>query len=310
MAATPTGRPGSGGGRRLSDKTGRANRTHLVSLLHVAGAGCPLGHLTKHHVERSLEVPNLRRKGKNGESLEKSPASKAQQLRVMRALVGWALGKGWMSTDITAGIEVDAGPPETRPYLQPDEVPAFLAGCAPAHRLRAGLIVEMGLRADEAAHLRWSWVVSGVGRPAIRVPAHDTDTGFGSKGRRVRAIPLSGRAQGFLDEAAARWGKDGYVLHDLEAPPRTSNWCRETHRACKRGGVTDIDTHGLRRTAGVLWLSCGLDIYTVSGLLGHQSVTTTERSYVGIAHGQLAAAMDTVDARAELPSVGQGLNKS
>jgi integrase len=230
--------------------------------------------------------------------------SKAQQLRVMRALFSWARGKGWMTIDITGDVEVDPGPQETRPYLQPNEIPVFLDGCTPAHRIRAGLILATGLRADEAAHLRWSWVVSGIGRPSIRVPAHDLETGFFSKGRRARALPLSAQAQAVLEEAAARWGRAGYVLHDQEQPPATSNWCRQTHRACRKARVTDVDTHGLRRTAGVLWLSCGLDIFEVSRLLGHQSVTTTERSYVGISHGQLAAAMDAVDARMGLPTVG------
>ena len=69
-------------------------------------------------------------------------------------------------------------------------------------------------------------------------------------------------------------------------------------------GVTDTDTHGLWRTAGAVWLAAGLDIYRVSRLLGHQSVTTTERAYAGLADGHLAAAMDLVDARGALPVVG------
>jgi len=92
------------------------------------------------------------------------------------------------------------------------------------------------------------------------------------------------------------WGKGSFVLHNCAKPPLTGNWCRDTHKACKKAGVTDIDTHGLRRSAGTKWLSAGLDIFTVSRLLGHQSVTTTERAYAGIADSRLTAAMDAVDA--------------
>lgn len=63
----------------------------------------------------------------------------------------------------------------------------------------------------------------------------------------------------------------------------------------------EVDTQGLRRTAGVLWIAAGLDIYTISRLLGHESVTTTEKAYVGIADSRLAAAFNAVDERASLP---------
>lgn len=59
--------------------------------------------------------------------------------------------------------------------------------------------------------------------------------------------------------------------------------------------VSDLDAHGLRRTAGVLGFAQGFDIFTISRLLGHQSVTTIEKAYVGIADSTLTAAFDQVD---------------
>ena len=61
--------------------------------------------------------------------------------------------------------------------------------------------------------------------------------------------------------------------------------------------LTDMDAHGLRRTAGVLWFAKGLDIYRISRLLGHSSVTTTEKAYVGIADSKLSATFDALDER-------------
>ena len=219
------------------------------------------------------------------------------------ALVAWAVKSGWMEKDITTEVVFDAGPEVMRPWLQPNEVEAFLAACTPAHRIRAGLIVETGLRASEAANLHWSWLQQGIGRPSIRLPAIDPATGWTCKGKRARAIPLSERAQAFMQEAAAKWGTTGYVLHDQAVPPDTSNWCADTHAACRKAGITDTDTHGLRRTAGAKWLASGIDIYRVSRLLGHASVTTTERAYAGLADGHLAAAMDAVDEWAALPKL-------
>jgi len=297
-------------GRKLSENTARAYDSQLGALLRVAGRDCPIPHVSRRHVEAALAEPNQRHKpkDKDGKGLKPAPKSEKTQeqyLRAMKAFVRWALKLGWLRVDITAGVEADPGPYEMGSYLQPDEVDAFLTACRPAHRIRAGLIIETGLRADEAAHLRWDWVVPGVKRPTLRVPALDSNTGFHTKGRRVRPVPLSEKAQKLLEDARARWGATGFVLHDQKTPPDTGNWCRDTHRACRKSGVTDVNTHGLRRTAGALWIASGVDIYTVCRLLGHQSVTTTERAYAGIAHGHLATAMELVDARAALPKVGE-----
>ena len=40
-----------------------------------------------------------------------------------------------------------------------------------------------------------------------------------------------------------------------------------------------------------------MDIYTISRLLGHASVTTTEKAYVGIANSALLGSFDAMEAR-------------
>jgi integrase len=268
-------------GRLLSPATAQAYRTQLASLTRVTGPDWPVNYLSKRHVEAVLRAPRVQRNvkktdGSSGRAeVALSLRTIEQTLRAIRAFSLWALGKGWLAHDITEGVVFDAGPEVMRPWMQPNEIGLFLDACAPAHRIRAGLMIETGLRTSEAANLHWSWIQRGIGRPSIRIPAKDPLTAWTCKGKRARAIPLSERAQQFLAEAEARWGKDGYVLHNQPKPPETTNWCADTHTACRRAGVTDTDTHGLRRTAGAIWLASGVDIYRVSRLLGHASVTTT-----------------------------------
>ena len=283
-------RPATKRGRDLSPKTKRAYASHLQSLVKVAGENCPIHHLSAGHIRAAVQRPT-------------SKASAASYLRSSRAMVRWAISQRWLDLDVTADVTVDPGPQVVRPFLQPEEVDAFLVRCPPAHRIRAALILETGMRAGEAVHMRWEWIVRGIGRPAIRIPAADSSSGWLAKGRRIRNIPLSSRAQEALDEAAERWGAKGFVLHGHPTPIRTDNWHADTVIACKRAEVTKIDTHGLRRTAGVLWLAAGLSIFEVSRLLGHGSVVTTERAYAGIADQAWTSVMDRVDARAELPQV-------
>jgi integrase len=277
-------------GRTLSAATTRAYRTQLKPLVTLVGADCPLHHLGRRHLEAYVRLPP-------------SPRSREQYLRAGKAMIRWAIAQHWLEVDVSEGVYVDPGPTIMRPFLQPEEVEPFLAACTASHRIRAGFILETGLRAAEAVNLRWDWITRGIGRPTLRVPGADPVTGFQAKARRARPIPLSTRAQEFLAEAREQWGSQGFVLHGHDTAIRTDNWCADTHAACRKGGVTDTDTHGLRRTAGVLWIAAGLDIYLVSRLLGHASVTTTERHYAGIADSRLAGAFDGVDARATLPSV-------
>lgn len=270
-------------GRALSPHTERAYRSQLKGLVDVAGAESPVGHLGKRHVEAAVRIP-------------KSQRSQFQYFVAIKALVAWAIKNEWLRVDITAGVQVDPGPSKMRPYLQPEEIDRFLAGCAPAHRIRGGLTIQVGLRPGEARYLRWSWIQRAGEKVSISIPEHDPDTGFTAKGKRVRVIPLSNDGVRFLCEAETRWGNSGFVLHDQERPPSESNWCHSTHEGCLRAGVTNIDAHGLRRTAGVLWLAADIDIYTVSRLLGHESVTTTEKAYAGIADSRLKGAINLLNA--------------
>lgn len=274
-------------GRPLSPSTLRTYRAHLRALLRAARPSLPLPHLAKRHVEAAIAQP-------------KSPASRAAYLRSCRALCRWLVSHGWISVDPTAGIRAPVTA-RVRPFLRPGEIGAFLAACLDRHRPRAQLILETGLRVGEAVHARWDWVVHGIGRPTLAVPAEDGD--WRTKGHRGRGIPLSRRAQEAVDMARERWGDDGFLLHDRDEPIRGDNWHRDTVGACTAADCTLVDTHGLRRTAGILWLASGVDLYTVSRWLGHASVTMTERSYASLVDGRSAAQMDLVDGRAQVPAL-------
>ena len=50
-------------------------------------------------------------------------------------------------------------------------------------------------------------------------------------------------------------------------------------KECRKHGIKDARFHDLRRTFGYRLILNGMPIYHVSKLLGHSSVTTTERHY-------------------------------
>ena len=88
---------------------------------------------------------------------------------------------------------------------------------------------------------------------------------YGKSGKRL--IKLNNQAQEILSELDELWDytKD-FVSHKFK-------------KEARRLGIPDIRFHDLRRTFGYNLIRQGRPIYEVSKLLGHSSVTTTERHY-------------------------------
>ena len=88
---------------------------------------------------------------------------------------------------------------------------------------------------------------------------------YGKSGKRL--IKLNTQAKEILDGLDELWDytKD-FVSHKFK-------------KEARRLGIPDIRFHDLRRTFGYNLIRQGRPIYEVSKLLGHSSVTTTERHY-------------------------------
>ena len=88
---------------------------------------------------------------------------------------------------------------------------------------------------------------------------------YGKSGKRL--IKLNTQAKEILDGLDELWEyKRDFVSHKFK-------------KEARRLGIPDIRFHDLRRTFGYNLIRQGRPIYEVSKLLGHSSVTTTERHY-------------------------------
>lgn len=222
-----------------------------------------------------------------------SNTSKVSYLRTLRACFRWAKKQGFVEDVPTDGVELPKVHQQMRSWLPHDEWERFLAACPPSLRVRAQFALHTGLRKGEVRNARWEWIAATAGRPVIRV-APDPTTDFVPKWGQARAVPLSRGAQEALKAAKARWGSSGFIF----AADRLgdSNFAHRTRQACRKAKVTDVDFHGLRRSAGARWLELGFAMHEVSRLLGHQSITTTERWYAGVGERHLVKLFDRVEA--------------
>lgn len=222
-----------------------------------------------------------------------SAATLASYHRTLRAGFRWALKQRWIADCPTDEIEIESEH-AMGTWMPYSEWETYLTQCSPAHAIRSGVALETGMRVGEIAAARPEWIRGEVGRRAIAV-APDPATGFTTKWGTTRVVPLTAAAEDWITRARAMWPESRY-LFSSDGLSALGNLARETRRAVDLAGVTRVTFHGLRRSAGAHWIDCGLSLFEVSRLLGHRSITTTERWYAGISDSTLVGAISRVDA--------------
>jgi len=160
--------------------------------------------------------------------------------------------------------------PRTLPtVLSRDEIDRLLQ-CTPnlKHRTFLMVLYSAGLRFSEAAHLRISDIDSA--RMQIRVAC--------GKGKKQRLVPLSPR---LLSELRVYWKQ--YRPSDLLFPGKSKQKTyadTSIQKAMKasagRAGISKrVYPHVLRHSYATGLLEAGVDLLTISKLLGHASFVTT-----------------------------------
>jgi len=196
----------------------------------------------------------------------RSPATVAGELKEWRTFFGWCMRQGWMA-DNPAKVRSPRVPRNMPRYIEAEDVPRYLEQAKNVSpELHAALMTALyaGLRRGELVWLEWEDVDFEAGLLYVRnKPGHPL------KGYEERSIPLH--------EELAK------VLKEL---PHCSRWCFPS----PTGGRWDVDNfsklqqrakapgfHSWRHTFATYLAMGGTDVRTVQQLMGHSSLSTTER---------------------------------
>ena len=159
------------------------------------------------------------------------------------------------------------------------------------------LDANTGLRCKEMLFLEFSDIDWNAGVLHIR---NKTQAGFRPKGRKERRIPLNVPAMYALRSMfQKKHTKSEYVFHQADGLPWKS--ILESFRSLlKRCGFKRSGVHILRHTFGAHLAQKGVDMAVIRDLLGHHSVTLTEKYYAHLAPSSLASAVQRLNKKENL----------
>lgn len=201
---------------------------------------------------------------------------------IFKAGLHQAFIDGYLTVDIAAKAKNIAYSDKQREYLTIDELNTLAATpCDRPIMKRTSLFSALtGMRHSDIQKLKWKEIIKDGEHYRILFTQQKT------KG--VQYMPISDQAYQLCGE---RGEPDRLVFEGLQDP----SWINKPlERWIKAAGITKhITFHCFRHTYATLQLTNGTDIYTVSKMLGHTKVTTTQ-IYAKIVDEKKEQAADTI----------------
>lgn len=216
-----------------------------------------------------------------------SLASRNRKAATLKSLFSWAFREGLLDTDLSIQVICPRVPKKLPHFLSVDEVLAVLRSFSEGERplLKEKVLFLLmyggGLRVSEACDLQWNQIQTA--QKTLRVMG---------KGSKERVIALPAMAM----KALLEWQKETafakYVFG--EEPLNTRTAYEMIRQSGKRAGLLmPLHPHALRHSFATHLLSSGANLRTLQELLGHESLTATEK-YTHLGIDQLARTMESL----------------
>ena len=161
-------------------------------------------------------------------------------------------------------------PDKHREYLTADELKRFLAVEPQTYMEEVvqrafGFSCMTGLRLGDMQRLRWSDIKDVNGVQTVSVIQHKT--------KRLVAVPLNALALSLLP-ARPENEKDGIIFPLVKKPDNVAKYVRRIKD--KAGIEKDFTYYSSRHSAATLAITAGAELYSVSKILGHSSIVSTQ----------------------------------
>jgi len=218
---------------------------------------CPLSEIAPDMIERYM--------AERTEAV--SPATVNRELSCLKTIFSKAVEWGKIEQNPTAKVKKFREPKGREVYLSDDEIRRLIAAATPAARAIFTVALGTGMRKGEILGLKWENVKFRDGY--IFIPDSETKSG------KSRHIPISGAVAAVL-KAIPR--EADYVFYNRAKKNRVKDVKTAFRAAIRRAGLdSGIRFHDLRHSAASKMVREGVDLVTVSKILGHSSIQMTMR---------------------------------
>ena len=175
----------------------------------------------------------------------------------------------WIEKNPVARISKEKFNNEVERWLSFDEEKSLLNSCSEPLKSIVIIALNTGMRQHEILDLEWQNV--DLSRKIATI--------IRSKNGEIRSIPLNHRAFNVLCSGAnLRPLKSKYVFSSSAGTRiERRNLLRDFYKARKKAKLENFRFHDLRHTFATRLVQAGIDIYTVSKLLGHKDIRMTQR---------------------------------
>ena len=203
-----------------------------------------------------------------GQHLAASTAQKRYQC--LRFALSEAMREGVINKnpcDMLADADKIKVPESTRAYLTIDELKLLENTPTASEETRRAYLFMCycGLRISDVKALRWADINQQGEQWTITIRQQKTQTPL--------YLPLSSKAREFLPQQGEK-PVSGLVFADIPTEPAMN---RTLKAWAERAGINkNLTLHTARHTYATTLLTKGADLYTVSKLLGHSEVATTQ----------------------------------
>jgi integrase len=211
------------------------------------------------------------------------------------------------------GIRLPTLPPAPERYLTDDEVDAVFCHLGGSNRLLVECLLDSGLRIGEAVALHRPRIDFTAGTIDVveKWDLYSREIRAYPKGKRRRTVPLTDhlaellrhwfaahpgtkRQCGFAHEKGSVCRGEIAFLGERDAVIDPHNFTNRTWaRALRHAGIGHARPHDLRHTYASRLLTGGVSLSRLQLLLGHESITTTQRyaHLINDGHDEVRAAL-------------------
>ena len=225
-----------------------------------------LGHLKdffKGETLRSLGTEKIERY-KAARKAEVAPATVNREMACLRTLLNKGMEWGRIEENPAARVKKLKEPPARERILNASEAARLIDASTP--ELRPILIVALGTGMRRGEILGLKWTDLDLVRGIITVSM--------SKSGKSRKIPMSGHVAATLGALRHR---GEYVFQNPETGQPLLGVAVPFKAACTAAKLEGLRLHDLRHTAASKMVEAGIDLVTVSKILGHSTIQMTMR---------------------------------